>query len=199
MHIKQDGSLTLEETIEVSEELNTRIDSGELYRCIKDAHPDTAISGLGNPGDGIPYAPTPSDVGGLVGDPDGGDDSGGDGIGTGGIIGIIIAIVAVPILVLWVSKRYEDQKRVQRDFHGGKAAPGAVAVAPPPVADVEAPSPAPDGDDESEAPSVWSDDGGSVEDIVETGEAPSPSRGSALAAMGAASAAAAGMATPPKK
>ena len=208
--IQPDGSLGPGGMLKFVDELAARINAGDLYSRIKAANPGTAIAGLGNPGDGIPYSSASSrGVDSLSDGTDDEEDSGGGGLPAGGIIGIIIAIIAVPIFILWVSKRHGEEKRAPRDFHGGKATP---AVAAAPVSDIEAPRPSlrdpprsapaaekPDDDDESEAPSVWSGDGDGDAKVLETGDAPSPTAGSALAAMGAASAVAAGMASSPKK
>lgn len=109
--------------------LKAAIDSeGKLYDAIMELHPETHVTGLGNPGKGIRYYDN------VPGDEDE------SGFPLWGIILIVIAVLAVPVAVIAMyvkGKRIEDRERMsqlakyeqKRNSKIEKEASGQVSVA----------------------------------------------------------------------
>jgi C-terminal processing protease CtpA/Prc len=96
------------------EEMNSRIAEGDLYVKVKEISPDASVYGAGAPGgSGESFD---SVIAGIEGD--GGDDQEGGGLSTGAIIGIVVAVLAVPLAYLaYKSMNRDDQSTVPSAKH----------------------------------------------------------------------------------
>ena len=184
--------------------LKSAIDSeGRLYDIVKEANPNTVVTGLGIPGKGIDYtSPTfsePRNGEGITSANTAEETSG--GLSTGAIVAIILCVILLPLAIIAMYARYrkvEEEKRQERLRAYNERKNQADLEAPPapaPTPEVEpAPEATPAEDDESDAPSVWSESQKNEEeekfDDSNNNEV-GMTAGSALAAMGAAGAAAA--------
>lgn len=173
---------------------------GTHYDKVYEANPETIIMGLGNPGRGIDYLyEEPIMAARATPEPTS------SGLSTGAIVGIILAIVLIPIAIIAMyarHKRQQEKERLRRlaEYEDAKR---DIEAAPPAVPDepeyVPEPEPeqepgmgaGPEEDEESDEPSVWSESseesGFDEEDRIVENEAnavPEATTGSALAAMG---------------
>lgn len=99
--------------------LSEKIDTGALYRAVSGANANTAIKGMGNPGDGVPIPSiAPLNEGPSV------DPVTDEGLGTQYIVGITVGsllIVIMILLVMAILKRKSDEEKEVREFAGEAA------------------------------------------------------------------------------
>ena len=88
--------------------LEESINSGDLYQCVRKKYPDTLISGLGSPGDGVEYRSKPSLNEGNAA-PDTEENSDGTGVSAGGVVGILL-VLALPVVVWALYTRHSSSK-----------------------------------------------------------------------------------------
>ena len=101
-----------EDAAAFSHQLQTAISDGELYDKVKYVYPDTMISGLGSPGNGIDYTvPSESNATTTTAPPV--DESSKEvtttetekkGLSTVAIVFIVIAVLAVPLIIFGLMK-----------------------------------------------------------------------------------------------
>lgn len=89
-------------------------DRGVLYRKVTEANPETLITGLGNPGAGIPYGNYASKS--TSTDDDAGN---GNGVSTGAVLAIIFVVIAVFVTgFVFIYYRKQNEKRRLKQFAG---------------------------------------------------------------------------------
>ncbi len=89
-------------------------DRGVLYDKVTEANSETLITGLGNPGAGIPYGNSASKS--KATDDDAGN---GNGVSTGAVLAIIFVIIAIFITgFVFIYYRKENEKRRLKQFAG---------------------------------------------------------------------------------
>jgi S1-C subfamily serine protease len=111
-----------------AEEMNSAIAAGDLYAKVTEINPDTLVTGSGEPGgDGDSFDTTTNVDGVEGGDNKDGEDNG--GLPTGAIVGIVIAVLAVPIAFLaYKSCNKDDQSTVPSKPSHTSPARGAVGA-----------------------------------------------------------------------
>lgn len=171
--------------------MNTAISDGELYDIILEDSPNTNITGLGEPGNGYDYtADTSRDPSGVEGAEPPAEDESSGGLSTAGVVFIILAVIFLPLAIVAMYSRYrkvQNEERLQKLREYQERNGSLEEVTPAAAAGVYARSaPKKSGSDEG---SVYSES--QNESMLEQGEAPKMTAGSALAAMGAAGATAA--------
>ena len=185
------GEMAMEDIATFEDMMNTAINDGELYDIIYEDSPNTNITGLGEPGNGYDYTADSSSR-----DPSGveeaelpAEDESSGGLSTAGIVFIILAVIFLPLAIIAMYSRYrkvQNEERLQK-LREYQERNGSLEEVTPAAAGVYARSaPKKSGSDEG---SVYSES--QNESMLEQGEAPKMTAGSALAAMGAAGATAA--------
>jgi len=183
------GEMAMEDIATFEDMMNTAINEGELYDIILEDSPDTNITGLGEPGKGYDYTAdsTSRDPSGVEEAETPAEEESSGGLSTAGVVFIILAVIFLPLALTAMYARYrkvQNEERLQklREYQERNGSLEEVT----PAAGVYARS----------APRKSSDDGSVYsesqnESMLEQGEAPKMTAGSALAAMGAAGATAA--------
>ena len=163
------GEMAMEDIATFEDMMNTAISDGELYDIILEDSPNTNITGLGEPGKGYDYtADTSRDPSGVEGAEPPAEDESGGGLSTAGVVFIILAVIFLPLAIVAMYSRYrkvQNEERLQK-LREYQERNGSL-----------------------EEGSVYSES--QNESMLEQGEAPKITAGSALAAMGAAGATAA--------
>lgn len=183
------GEMAMEDIATFEDMMNTAINEGELYDIILEDSPDTNITGLGEPGKGYDYTAddsTSRDPSGVEEAETPAEEESSGGLSTAGVVFIILAVIFLPLALTAMYARYrkvqnEERLKKLREYQERNGSLEEVT----PAAGVYARS-APKGSDEG---SVYSES--QNESMLEQGEAPKMTAGSALAAMGAAGATAA--------
>lgn len=183
------GEMPIEDIATFEDMMNTAINEGELYDIIYEDSPNTNITGLGEPGKGYDYTADSTPPSGVEkAEPPAEDESSG-GISTAGIVFIILAVIFLPLAIIAMYSRYrkvQNEERLQR-LREYQERHGSLEEVTP-AAGVYARS-APKKSVSDEEGSVYSES--QNDSMLEQGEAPKMTAGSALAAMGAAGATAA--------
>ena len=98
--------------------MTTSISEGGLYSKVVEINPDTLVSGSGEPGGSGDSFDTTQNVAGVEEGDDKDADEDGGGLSTGAIIGIVVAVLAVPIAFLaYKSMNKDDVSTVQSPKH----------------------------------------------------------------------------------